>query len=77
MANKSSKMTCKHRETVAGNDRPFAGSVAAPGHENPAAHGNISYEETCSRCGATRRLNLNQRHVEYGPWHARALLAAR
>jgi hypothetical protein len=36
-------------------------------NQNPAAHGNICVVDTC-RCGAQRRTNVNQIHVERGPW---------
>lgn len=44
---------------------PFQGPVASP--ENPAAHGNVCHVETC-KCGATRRTNVNGRHLERGSW---------
>lgn len=34
---------------------------------NPAAHGNIEVTATCS-CGRVRKGNINQQHVEIGPW---------
>lgn len=45
--------------------RPFFGPVAA--RQNPAAHGGCCEIARC-RCGATRRTNVNGRHVERGPW---------
>ena len=35
---------------------------------NPAAHGNITRQETC-RCGAVRWLNINGNHREAGNWY--------
>lgn len=48
-------------------DRPFMGAVST--NENRAAHGGICVVETC-QCGATRRTNVNGRHVEAGKWVA-------
>jgi len=62
---------CTHRHTrQVGPDRCFQGSVAEEPltHENPAAHGNITWTEQCDRCGSRRAINSNQRFVEYGPW---------
>lgn len=47
--------------------RCYSGSVAAPGHENPAAHGNVEY--TVERADGARRKELcNGLHEEVGPW---------
>jgi hypothetical protein len=35
--------------------------------QNQRAHGNICVVATCS-CGATRRTNVNQWHIERGRW---------
>lgn len=40
-----------------------------PDRCNPAAHGNLTVEDTC-QCGAVRRTNVNQRAAEIGPWRA-------
>lgn len=55
----------KHK-AVYEEDRAFMYPVAA-GEENPAAHGNITRHQWCS-CGATRKVNINGRHREIGPW---------
>ncbi len=56
----------KHTHRVAdSSDRPYQGPVAR--RENRAAHGNICTTDVC-QCGATRRANVNGRHVEQGPW---------
>jgi hypothetical protein len=56
----------KHQHRAATSiDRCFAGPVAE--RENPAAHGNIVQIDTC-RCGAERRTNINQQHIERGAW---------
>lgn len=34
---------------------------------NPAAHGNITEVCIC-RCGAEKRININQEHIERGAW---------
>ena len=46
-------------------DRCYTGPVKQP--QNQAAHGNICVIDTC-RCGAERRTNVNQNHVERGAW---------
>lgn len=59
----------EHSAEQTSPSRPYMGGVAV--HqitaENRAAHGNITYTETC-RCGATRSVNQNQRHLEFSPW---------
>jgi len=62
---------CRHHHThQVGPDRCFYGSVAEEPftHENPAAHGNVSWTEECDRCGARRAVNSNQHFVEVSPW---------
>lgn len=53
-----------HRAHVTAT-RPYSGPVKWKA--NPAAHGNVVEIATC-RCGAERRTNINQQHVERGPW---------
>jgi len=48
-------------------DYCFSGPVSD--RENRAAHGNICTVDTC-KCGATRRTNVNGRHIEKGQWTA-------
>jgi hypothetical protein len=56
----------RHRHRSARTDtRPFAVPVSR--RENRAAHGCVTLVHTC-RCGAVRRLNVNGRHIEAGPW---------
>jgi len=52
-----------HKVTV----RPFSGPVSK--YANEAAHGGTCEVHTC-RCGATRKVNVNGRHIERGDWHA-------
>lgn len=59
---------CLHPRKRILRDRAFAGAVAKGADENRAAHGNITREEECRDCGATRSLNLNGRHAEVGAW---------
>lgn len=54
-----------HRAWGESRTEPFFGPVGRD--ENPAAHGGVCEVETC-RCGATRRTNVNQQHVERGQW---------
>ena len=60
-----------HVAVTESEPRSFSHSVARPPftHENPAAHGNIWFVETC-RCGAIRDVLQNQRHTEVSPWRA-------
>jgi len=59
-----------HKVTV----RPFSGPVSK--YENRAAHGGTCEEHTC-RCGATRRVNVNGRHIERGEWQEPSQSVAR
>lgn len=61
-------MNCQHTRTESGRDYGFRGAIP-DAEENPAAHGCITYTETCLSCGARRGINQNQCHVEIGPWH--------
>lgn len=76
-------MSCTHERFTAGPALPFTASVAfgSGSNYNPAAHGGVSYVETCDACGARRSVNQNGRHSELGHWGAdlatrRELLAA-
>lgn len=62
--------TCKHTQTVDGTDYGYTGSVAVHPYtdENRAAHGCITFSQTCRVCGAERAVNANQGHREYSPW---------
>ena len=62
---------CDHATTTTiGEPGPYNGSVAVHPYteENRAAHGNIEEVEECTCCGARRRVLVNRRHVEVGPW---------
>jgi hypothetical protein len=63
---------CSHANTTTGQMYGYTGSVAKHPytHENRAAHGAVTYTETCQLCGAQRRVNSNGRHQEYSPWAA-------
>lgn len=63
-------MRCPHLHTRDGNEYGYTGSVAVSPYteENRAAHGGITYTQTCLACGAERSVNQNQWHVEYSPW---------
>lgn len=62
-------MACHHARTREGERYAFTGSVCGPrGEENRAAHGCVTYTETCVSCGAERGINVNQVHYEYGEW---------
>jgi hypothetical protein len=47
-------------------DWPFRHCVR-PDHCTQGAHGNIVRIDVCG-CGAIRRTNINQQHVERGQW---------
>ena len=65
-ARRVSIATCTgHVVGIISDERTFMGPVSQP--ENPAAHGNITVTEHC-HCGATRNVNINQHHYEYGVW---------
>lgn len=56
----------KHQHRVSKTEtRPFMGAVGTK--QNPAAHGGVCEVSTC-KCGATRRTNVNGRHIERGYW---------
>ena len=57
-------MSHRHRTALV-ETRPFSGPVSK--YVNEAAHGNVTEEHTCT-CGATRKVNVNGRHIERGPW---------
>lgn len=46
--------------------KPFR-SCAAPFRCDPRSHGDFEMVDTCA-CGATRRVNINQRFIERGQW---------
>lgn len=61
-------MNCKHLfNNQIGQNHPFTGPVSTT-HENPAAHGGVSYTVECVDCGAQRQVNQNRQAYEYGPW---------
>jgi hypothetical protein len=35
---------------------------------DPASHGGYSVRYTCTKCGATRLVNINQTYIEKSPW---------
>jgi hypothetical protein len=57
----------KHRHRPKGpyDLHAFAGPVSTK--QNPAAHGNVRHRDTCA-CGMQRDTNINQGHIERGPW---------
>ena len=59
---------CAHTKTNDIDTHGYTGPVAAPGHENRAAHGNVQITVECVACGARRSELHNGRHVELGPW---------
>jgi len=62
-------MPCKHTNYIEIDERGFSGPISGA-EENPAAHGCITVTDECVDCGARRRCNVNQQHLERGPWQA-------
>lgn len=59
----------KHRHKPQPNktiERCYSAPVSI-GKQNRMAHGGVCYIETC-QCGATRKKNVNQCHIERGEW---------
>lgn len=46
---------------------PFRWGCAIADNCNPEAHEGLTHLQLC-RCGATRRINVNGKYVEYGRW---------
>ncbi len=63
-------MGCRHPQKAIAQDGQDSGftTCANPDECNPCAHGCITTHQRCTRCGATRRVNVNQDHVEEGEW---------
>lgn len=59
-------MTCQHLTTKTIRERGYSGPVSRDEHR--AAHGCVTITEECLNCGARRDCNVNQHHVEEGPW---------
>lgn len=55
-----SRRTIAHAYTSPVAGGPFV-------RRNPKAHGSVSWGEICS-CGAERKVNANQGHIERGAW---------
>jgi hypothetical protein len=67
--NIGSHTVAKHKHVItSGPDRCFVGPVSRR-DENPAAHGGITYTQTCEVCRAERRVNANGMHFEHGDWY--------
>ena len=61
---------CKHTNTTEGTVYGYRHGVSVSPYTtaNRAAHGGVTFTETCDACGASRQVNQNQRHIEVGPW---------
>jgi hypothetical protein len=59
-----------HETITEGRAECYMGGVAVHPytHQNPAAAGGVSVLQTCTGCGAQRRVNVNGSHVERAPW---------
>ena len=64
---------CKHKNTEQGEHWGYSGPVSQ--NENPAAHGGVSYTETCRDCGAERAVNANMFQYERGEWSEKTTAA--
>jgi hypothetical protein len=63
-----SRARCRHpRARVAESTYCYSGPISSA-RENPRAHGGSCEVETCLRCGAERRTNINGGAVERGTW---------
>lgn len=62
--------TCQHTTTTSGPDYAYMAPVAVEPYTtaNPVAHGNVTYTETCVRCGSERAVNANAGQIEVSPW---------
>ena len=58
-------MRCNHRHKNT-QERGYVAPVSIC--ENPSAHGWMCIVETCLKCGAVRKTNINQRHTETSGW---------
>lgn len=61
-------MAHQHRTYSTGRTRCYTGPTDAY-RPDRRAHGNVEFTEHC-RCGAERRVLVNQCFVETGRWHA-------
>lgn len=61
---------CRHVAVVDGDHYTFTASVNTGGvtDENRAAHGGITYDQTCVDCRRRRRVNQNGSQFEFGAW---------
>ena len=65
-------MTMAHRHAAQSTSHrpyfgPVTGDLSGYYRQNSMAHGNVTRVDRC-RCGAERRTNVNQGHVERGRW---------
>jgi hypothetical protein len=60
---------CRHpRARVTSRTYCYTGPISSARRENLRAHGGSCEVETCGRCGAERRTNVNGGAVEVGVW---------
>ncbi len=60
---------CQHKHTRHSEPTGFVRSVSSRTNtQNRAAHGGVTYTETCRDCGAHREVNSNGREDEYSDW---------
>lgn len=62
---------CAHKHVQTSEPAGFSYCVAHHPYTDchPAAHGSVTYTETCMDCGHERSLNANGLHEEVGTWH--------
>jgi hypothetical protein len=61
---------CKHVAVIDGEHSSYTGPVYASPVTgmNRAAHGGVTYSQTCTECKSVRMINQNGRHFEFGIW---------
>jgi len=67
---------CAHSSVTNGQHFSYSGGVYTPGvtHENKSASGCVTYTQTCNECGATREVNQNGHHFEFGAYSSGSLV---
>ena len=59
---------CRHKSTKEISTRPYFYPVGKPSERNNMAHGGTETLWQCMECGASRAVNQNGPHKEFGTW---------